>query len=143
MQIERAKALYGTDVMKQAVIAYGEMVAAGIADGGSWPFDVKAEAVFIRDEEGEIIALIIWRVYDDAPEEAWIHLAWVEWRWRRQGLYRRMLADVEEQCRERGIRRVEAAVREDNTAAREAVARLGFTTSRTIYARDLVPMNAA
>jgi len=126
-------------VMKQAVIAHGEMVAAGTADGGSWPFDVKAEASFIRNDEGEIIALIVWRVYEDAPHEAWLQMAWVEFRHRRQGLYRRLLEDVETLWRLRGIQRVEAAVRGDNMAMLEVKKHLGFEPSRTIFARDLVP----
>jgi GNAT superfamily N-acetyltransferase len=142
MHVERVKQLYGTDVMKQAAIAYGEMVAAGTSEGGSWPFDLKAEASFIRNQEGEIIALLIWRVYDDAPDEAWLQMAWVEWQWRRKGLYRKMLADVEQEWRSRGIRRVEAAVRDDNTAMLQAKEHLGFMRSRTIFARDLVPAAA-
>jgi transposase len=123
--------------MKQAVIAYGDMVASGQADAVGWPFDLRAEAVCARDDEGEVVGLIVWRVYEDAPQEAWLQMSWVEYRLRKKGVYRQMFACLQDEWRKRNIRKVEAAVKQDNAAMTSAKVALGFEPSRMIYALEL------
>lgn len=137
MKIEKLKTINNSDVMRQAYIAYADLITNGNAPGDAHPFATDAEAIFARDDDGMIVAFIIWRTYEQEPKDAWISMTWVAPHRRREGLYRRMLFCLREECISRGLDRIESNVMAKNKTMQDCKEALGFHQKSVMYRMDL------
>lgn len=137
MKIEKLKTILNTDVMRQGYIAYADLIAHGNSPGNGNPFHPDSEAIYARDEDGMIVAMLIWKVYDQDPTDAWIALAWVAPHRRREGLYRRMLATLHAECVERKLRRIELGVMAKNKTMQQCQDALGFQMTQMTYRMEM------
>jgi GNAT superfamily N-acetyltransferase len=132
MKIEHIKSIFNTDVLRQGLLATAELIEDGSTDGLSFPFSDEAEAHFVR-EDGKIIAMIVWKSYNNAMS-AWISMAWVAKHRRRQGLYRALFEAVCAECRARKFIELEGFVYAGNSAMEATAIAMGRKPSRTVYA---------
>lgn len=110
---------------------------------GDQPLPAAAEGIMTRAEQPVFLALRdaggeVRAISRGAVTGRWLGVTAVEVaeRWRRQGLGRRLLAELADQAARRGVRHVYLQVAEGNTPARALYERLGFGTHHSYVYRQ-------
>ncbi len=95
-------------------------------DDGYWNMAVSDSTWFVARAGDRVVGLA--RVIFDPDDEGsrYIESVWVEGRYRRRGILRSLLEEIEGLARSSGVERLRLWVLDDNTRAQDAYVKLGF-----------------
>jgi predicted GNAT family acetyltransferase len=102
--------------------------AAGVAPHMAGTDD---RALFIENEDGEIVALLVWLMWDAGS--GWIGTVWTHPDYRKLGLYARMYEALKSEAKEENMTLLGCGVEMANTISRSVHEALGMIASSITY----------
>lgn len=115
--------------------AWLELLDAGLMERTHIPVFSGSPVVVALAPSGAAVGFLHWYAQDDG--QAWVVLGWIDPTWRRRGIYRRLYADLREQCLAQGIPAISGGTDAGNAGMLATAAALGRKVTGAIYRDEL------